>query len=80
MGTYTHTLTEGEIACGVTLERVAEILPQGLFLSVGTYSGFMLPKLTPPALASSVARCAFAGASVEFSHLTEGYPVYRLAL
>ena len=79
MTTYVHTLTEGEIACGVTLERVAEILPQGLFLQVGTYSGFMLPKLTPPALASSVARCAFGGQEVEFCHLTQGYPVYRLA-
>lgn len=71
---YTHVLTEVEQACGVTIEDVARVLPQGLFIRDG--AAFMLPKLTPPALAASVARCAFGGANVEFSHLSSGYPVY----
>lgn len=76
--TYTHTLTAIEEACGVTMPDVARVITQGLF-SGSDHSAFILPKDTAPALASSAARCAFAGQDVEFSHLSNGYPVYRLA-
>lgn len=75
MSTYTHTLTEIEEACGVTLEAVAEVLPRAYVFD--SAAAIMLPKDTPPALCSSTARCAFAGAEVEFSHIKKGYPIYR---
>ena len=60
MNTYTHTLTDIEVACGVTLEDVARELPRGVFRRNGEW--FVVGEDLPPALASSVARCAFGGA------------------
>lgn len=73
---YTHELTDIEVACGVTLDTVAEVLPKGAFFDSGTL--FAMPANTPPALAGSVARCAFGG-PVEFSHISSatGYVMYR---
>ena len=73
MKIYTHTLTEVEIACGVTLDQVADVLPE-CYMSLN--EKLVLPANTPPALASSVARAAFAGAPVEFVRIWEGCPVY----
>ena len=75
MATYVLALTELELACGVTLEDVARELPRGLFIENG--AAFMVSRDISPALASSVARCAFS-APVKFSHLSNGYPVYRM--
>ncbi len=63
MNTYTHTLTDIEVACGVTLEDVARELPRGVFRRNGEW--FVVGEDLSPALASSVARCAFGG-SVEY--------------
>lgn len=61
--TYTHTLTDLEGACGVTLDAVAHELPRGVFREGG--SVFIVSEDAPPALAGSVARCAF-GAPAEY--------------
>lgn len=75
---YVHTLTPLEIACGVTLDAVGAAL--SLSLSGDSARTVTVPANTPPALAGSVARAAFNGAAVEFSHLALGlYPVYRRA-
>lgn len=75
MTIYTHTLTEIEEACGVTLEAVAELLPKGLLISAG--SRFILPANVAPALAGSTARCAF-GKPAEFDGLNLlSQPIYR---
>lgn len=58
-----HTLTETETACGVTLERVAELLPLVAVLGETAW----VP-VVGPALAASVARCAL-GSDVEFVKL-----------
>ena len=63
MRTYTHTLTELEIACGVTLADVARELPRGVFRENG--DTFVVSADCGPALAGSVARCAF-GAPAEY--------------
>lgn len=57
MATYTHTLTETETACGVTLEQVAHELTRVLVRGDRVY----IAGTVGPALAGSVARCAFAG-------------------
>jgi len=78
MNSFTLTLTPTEEACGVTLDKVAELLPKCAFFDNGKL--FMLPKGTAPALAGAVARAAFA-APAEFSHLThDGSPLYRRAV
>jgi hypothetical protein len=64
MATYTHTLTELETACGVTLDAVARELPRGVFRQNDTV--FIVSENVAPALAGSVARCAFSGARVEY--------------
>ena len=64
MTAYTHTLTELETACGVTLEDVARELPRGVFRQRGR--SFVVDVNLSPALAGSVARCAFAGVPVEY--------------
>ena len=68
---YTHTLTETEIACGVTLDDVARELPRGVFRD-----GHAFPHFGPP-LASSVARAAYAGAEVEYMGRTRLGHAYR---
>ena len=76
MREYKLELTEGEIACGVTLGQVAELLPKVL---MRRNELVILPKLTPPALAGATARCAF-GAPAEFVGLNMlGQPLYRLS-
>ena len=75
MAHYTHTLTDIEVACGVTLDDVAQALARGYMIDRDGIAFVMDPN-TPPALASSTARCAFGGREAEFSHLSNGYPVY----
>lgn len=74
MNIYTHTLTEIETACGVTLEQVADVLPK-VYLIPGT-GKVVLPRDTPPALASSVARCAMKVPCVFLGLNAVGLPVY----
>lgn len=75
MTTYKHTLTEVEGLCGVTLDGVDDTLAKCLMLDDDRV---ILPKDTPPALAGSVARCAFSGDGVEFAGMSLGtMPVYR---
>lgn len=62
--TYIHTLSDIEIACGVTLDAVAHELTRGTFREGG--ATFVVSADAAPALASSVARCAFAGEPVEY--------------
>lgn len=77
MNVYTHTLTPLEIALRVTLEDVARELPRGLFTDNG--QAFTTADVSP-ALAMSVARCAF-GAPARFVGLNAaGLPVYRAAV
>jgi hypothetical protein len=74
---YTHTLTPLEIACGVTLEDVARELPRGLFIDNGT--AFIVAGTCGPALAGSVARCAFSGAYPTYKGMNSlGDHVYRM--
>lgn len=61
---YQHQLTDLEQACGVTLEQVAHELERGVFREGDRV--FVVAESASPALASSVARCAFAGAAVEY--------------
>ena len=72
---YTLELTETELACGVTLEQVADVLPRVLVRD----GRLFLPANTPPALGNAVARCVFAGEPHTFSGFALGMPVYRLA-
>jgi hypothetical protein len=65
MSNYTHTLTPTEEACGVTLDDVARELPRGVFRDNGRV--FVVAESAGPALAASVARCAFGGAPVEYA-------------
>jgi len=76
MTTYTsHTLTELELACGVTLADVARELPRAYMPNSSTV---VLPAGLSPALAGSVARCAIG--ACEYAGLNElGLPVYRSA-
>ena len=75
MAHYTLELTEIELACGVTLEQVADVLPRVLVRD----SRLFLPANTPPALGKAVARCVFADKPHTFSGFALGMPVYRLA-
>lgn len=73
---YKHTLTPIEVACGVTLEQVATVLAKVLV----TKDKVFIPGDASPALAGSVARCAFAGAEVEFLGTnTMNHLIYRAA-
>lgn len=71
--TYTLVLTESEIACGITLEAVAEVLPLGAMIG----EKFYVPLGTSPALGTAAARAAFA-APARFSHISPGvgFPAY----
>lgn len=74
MTTYsTHTLTELERACGVTLTDVARELPRAYMPDSFTV---ILPDGLAPALAGSVARAAI-GACEYAGHNAIGLPVYR---
>lgn len=74
MTTYsTHTLTELEQACGVTLADVARELPRAYMPDSLTV---ILPDGLAPALAGSVARAAI-GTCEYAGHNTLGLPVYR---
>ena len=75
MHMYTHTLTPVEKACGVTLDDVARELPRGMFRTIDGTELFIVPDVSP-ALAGSVARAAFAGEPVRFSHMTPAGPAY----
>jgi hypothetical protein len=77
MATYTHTLSEIDIACGVTLEDVARELPRGVFRGHG--SVFVVARELSPALASSVARAAFAGQPVDYAGMTNIGRAYQVA-
>lgn len=73
MSYYKLELTEIEVACGVTLEQVQEVLPKVLVRN----ERVIFPKFTPPALCGAVARCALAE-NAEFAGLNSlGLPVYR---
>lgn len=74
--TYTHELTALETACGVTLENVATYLQRGAFFDNGRA---WYTDCESPALAMSVARCAFGGQAVRYVGVNQfGYSVYRL--
>lgn len=75
MSTYTHTLTETEIACGVTLDDVARELPRGLMID--NLTAFAVSNECSPALAGSVARAAFGGPVRFVGHNSLGMPIYR---
>ena len=77
MAVYVHTLTDIETASGVTLDAVARELPRGVFREGG--ETFVVSEDAAPALASSVARCAFAGAPVEYVGRTVLGRAYRRA-
>lgn len=73
MAVYSHTLTGIEAACGVTLDAVARELPRGVHRG----DTFVVADDAGPALAASVARCAFAGADVEYLGRSVLGRVYR---
>lgn len=77
MSNYTHTLTEIELACGVTLEDVARELPRVMIRDAG--ATVIVDGTLAPALANSVARAAFGRHPFEYAGLnTElGLGVYR---
>lgn len=73
------TLTDTERACGVTLVDVQSARNYAYIYRGGQpYPAVVLPSFCPPALAGAAARMALGG-PVEFSHLSGGMPVYRLA-
>lgn len=75
---YVHELSPIEIECGVTLELVAELLPKVLLID--SDKKVVFPFNTGAAMASSTARCVFAGEPAEFAGLNQlGQPVYRRA-
>lgn len=74
MNAYKLELTEIEVACGVTLEQVQEVLPM---VYVTTDRLVIFPSGYSPALCGAVARCVFAGAKGEFKWFNSfGQPVY----
>ena len=76
MKVTTHELSPIAIACGVTLEQVAEELPKARFdFDRGTaYLGWKVG----PALAAEVARCGLDDPHVEYvGHNQIGEAVYR---
>ena len=75
MTMYTHTLTPTEEACGVTLDDVERELSRGMFRTIDGTELFIVPNVGP-ALAGSVARAAFAGSPIKFSHMTPAGPAY----
>lgn len=75
MAHYTLELTEIELACGVTLEQVSDVMPRVLVRD----GRLFLPANTPPALGKAVARCVFADKPHTFSGIALGMPAYRLA-
>lgn len=76
MSVYKLELTEIEVACGVTLEQVQEVLPKVL---VRRGELAIMPDGLSPALCGAVARCVFAGAGIKFQGLNMfGQPVYTL--
>lgn len=71
--TIKHELTKTEIACGVTLDQVADLLPKALIRN----DRVILPADTSAALATSVARCAL-GRPVDYAGRNQlGQPIYR---
>ena len=74
MANYTLVLTEIELACGVTLEQVADVMPRVLVRD----DRLFLPANTSPALGKAVARCVFADKPHTFTGLSLGMPAYRL--
>lgn len=77
--TEAFTLTDIELACGVTVADVRKARKDAYAYHGGTPDAAVaLPRYCPPALAGAAARMAL-GAPVEFSHLSSGMPVYRLA-
>lgn len=76
MSVYKLELTEIEVACGVTLEQVQEVLPKVL---VRRGELAIMPDGISPALGGAVARCVFAGAGIKFMGLNAfGQPCYAL--
>ena len=73
MKNYTLELSEIEVACGVTLEQVQELLPKVLVRN----GVVIFPKDTGPALAGATARCALARPAVFAGLNSLGMPVYR---
>ncbi|RKN69532.1 hypothetical protein D7252_08735 [Microbacterium sp. CGR2] len=71
----TFTLTDTELACGVTLGAVHAARDRGLVRD--ERSVFVAERHQAPAVAGAAARMALGG-PVEFSHLAYGCPVYRL--
>ena len=74
---YKLELTEIEIACGVTLEQVQDVLPKVL---VRNNVGVIFPETVSPALAGAVARCALAGAAEYSGHNQFGQAIYRQSI
>lgn len=74
---YRHTLTELELACGVTLDDVADML---IRVTAKGDGDVVFPAHTSAALASSTARCVHSGKACKFAGLNGlGMPVYRPA-
>lgn len=73
MTTVNHELTEIEIAAGVTLDQVADMMTKGLMRN----NRVILPADVSPALGMSVARCMFGEPAVYTGHNELGLPVYR---
>lgn len=77
--TYTHTITEIEAACGVTLDDVARELPRVLLRDGGATA--IVDGTLSPALADSVARAAFGGHPHTYAGMNGdlGLAIYRVA-
>lgn len=77
--TYTHTLTETEALCGVTLDDVARELPRVLLRDGG--DTVIVDGPLSPALAQSVVRAALGGRPFQYVKLNEDLDlvIYRAA-
>lgn len=77
---YKYEPTAVEVACGVTEDAVADMLPQALISAMGGIGGpikVTLPADTGPALCTAVTRTVLGHSVFDFLGLnTLGMPVY----
>lgn len=77
MSLTTFTLTDIELACGVTLDDVARELPRAMVRESG--ATVIVDGTLAPALGNAVARCAFGSHPYKYAGMNRdlGLAIYR---